>query len=87
MVGHKKTLLLDAEDTGIVDAAETAGPRLDWERRPDESAKAWQAFAAYRDAEPRTFTNVARRLGCSVANISRWAVGTDGTYPSFPPPI
>lgn len=45
-----------------------------WTRQPDESAKAFQAFAMYRDMSvERSTYKVARELGKSVALIQRWA--------------
>jgi hypothetical protein len=45
-----------------------------WDRRPGESAKAYRAFALYRDMQAdRTFESVARELRCSGTNIRRFA--------------
>jgi hypothetical protein len=45
-----------------------------WDRRPGESAKAYRAFALYRDQQAdRTFESVAGVLQCSGTNIRRWA--------------
>ncbi|KAA9379662.1 hypothetical protein F5972_08395 [Microbispora cellulosiformans] len=45
-----------------------------WERRNDESAPAFEAFAAYRDmpATERSYRDVARQLGKSATLIARW---------------
>src|SRR3954447_21109483 len=45
-----------------------------FEKQPDESAKAYAAFACYRDLGPeRSTRKVAQRLGRSVALIQRWS--------------
>jgi hypothetical protein len=50
--------------------------REPWERLPDESDRAWQAFVMYRDSEKRSLTEIAAssQFECSVSNISRWCV-------------
>jgi len=54
--------------------AEHSGRRQVWQRWPQESAKAYAAFAKYRDlAERRTMAKVAEMSGCSSQNIERWA--------------
>jgi hypothetical protein len=51
-----------------------------WDRRPGESAKAYRAFALYRDKQAdRTFEFVARELQCSGTNVRRWAKRWDWT--------
>lgn len=46
-----------------------------WERRPDESDPAWQAFETYREQKPgeRSLSQVARTLSKSRPLITRWA--------------
>lgn len=44
-----------------------------WDKRPDESQKAFDAFVRYRDAEKRSFKNVADQLNCSPQNIFQWS--------------
>jgi hypothetical protein len=46
-----------------------------WERRPDESDPAWQAFETYREQEPgkRSLSAVARQLSKSRPLITRWS--------------
>ena len=45
-----------------------------WERLPGESARAWSAFQAYRDARNRTLSRVGETLTpkCSKQNVWRW---------------
>ena len=51
-----------------------------WERRKDESFRAYAAFLIYRDSENRRLADVASKLipPCSVPNIARWCVGIAG---------
>ena len=45
-----------------------------WERKPKESAPAYEAFSAYRDMGPeRALRAVAQQLGKSRALIERWS--------------
>ena len=45
-----------------------------WERQPDESAKAFEAFVTYRDMGPdRSIQRVARECTKSVSLIKRWS--------------
>lgn len=45
-----------------------------WERRPSESARAYEAFVAYRDSgAQRSLDAVVRQLGKSRTLISRWS--------------
>jgi hypothetical protein len=45
-----------------------------WERQPDESPQAWEAFVKYRDQPPsqRSYRRVAQELSKSGALINRW---------------
>jgi hypothetical protein len=51
----------------------TIEPGQLWDKIPTESAKAFEAFAAYRDLERRSFTSIAEKLNCSTQNICQWA--------------
>lgn len=53
--------------------AVTIEPRQLWDKRPDESAKAFGAFAMYRDLERRSFKQVAEKLNCSPQNVFQWS--------------
>lgn len=44
-----------------------------WERRADESEKAYAAFKVYLESDDRVLTNVATKLTCNRSNIGRWA--------------
>jgi hypothetical protein len=57
-------------------ADQTINPRRSWDRKPDESTRAWTAFVAFRDSADRKLINVAKSLtpACSVQNVSRWSV-------------
>ena len=49
--------------------------RTAWDRTPDETAPAWQAFQMYRDMGiQRSQQAVSKQLGKSRALMSRWAV-------------
>jgi len=54
-------------------AIEPVGPRQLWDKRPDESQRAFDAFVRYRDAEKRSFKNIADQLNCSPQNIFQWS--------------
>src|SRR5215211_3673678 len=47
---------------------------LAWEQQPGESARAYEAFALYRDMGPdRSLAKVAQMLGKSKTLLSRWS--------------
>lgn len=48
-------------------------PPEPWERQKGESAKAFEAFAAYRDMKNRSLSKVGRALGKSKALMERWS--------------
>lgn len=49
-----------------------------WERQPGESAKAYEAFASYRDlGSERSITKVVQELNKSRALIGRWSKDWD----------
>ena len=51
----------------------TVEPRQPWDKQPDESAKAFDAFCRFRDAEKRSFKSTADLLNCSTQNVWQWA--------------
>lgn len=54
-------------------AAKEKAPQV-WERQPEESAKAFEAFAIYRDmGNDRSIAKVAEKLGKSEALLHRWS--------------
>jgi len=52
-----------------------SGPRNSWDRRKDESKRAWTAFQLFRDSTTRRLAEVAAGLTpkCSVPNVARWS--------------
>jgi len=52
-----------------------SGPRQSWDRRKDESKRAWTAFCLFRDSTTRRLADVAAGLTprCSVPNVARWS--------------
>lgn len=48
-------------------------PPEPWERQTGESAKAFAAFAVYRDMDQRSCRKVAEELGKSTGLIERWS--------------
>lgn len=49
-----------------------------WNMRPDESAKAYQAFEVYRDMGPdRSLERVGQLLGKSTVTVERWSTAND----------
>lgn len=55
--------------------ADDEGPREKWDRRKDESVRAYAAFKMWLESEKRSLTDVAQssKFRCSVANLSRWS--------------
>src|SRR5208282_5519323 len=49
--------------------------RQSWDRRKDESKRAWTAFCLFRDSTTRRLAEVAAGLTpkCSVPNVARWS--------------
>lgn len=47
-----------------------------WERKPDESVRAYEAFKLYLHSETRRLAEVAEKLSpaCSVSNVARWSL-------------
>ncbi len=44
-----------------------------WDKKPDESQRAYHAFSLSRDAEKRSLKGVATSLTCSVQNVFWWS--------------
>jgi hypothetical protein len=61
------------DDLDPSQAVEPVGPRQPWDKRPDESQRAFDAFVLFRDDEQRRFKNVAEKLSCSPQNIFQWS--------------
>jgi hypothetical protein len=63
-------------DDDNLDSPQGAGPvdgRERWDKLPQESQRAFDAFVRYRDAERRSFKIVAEQLNCSPQNIFQWS--------------
>ena len=61
---------------GAPDTTQGRSVGIAWERQPEESAVAYEAFAAYRDAgEKRTLKDAAERVGKSLSLVKRWSAG------------
>ncbi|MGC1650738.1 MAG: hypothetical protein WA741_33355 [Candidatus Sulfotelmatobacter sp.] len=61
------------DDRDGAQGSEIIAPRELWDKRPDESEKAFGAFVLYRNAEKRSFKLVAEKLNCSSQNIFQWS--------------
>jgi hypothetical protein len=53
---------------------QTVEPREPWEKKSDESPRAYAAFVQYRDAEKRSLKDIAASFNCSTQNIHAWSV-------------
>ena len=56
----------------IVEPARTRQP---WDRRPDESKRAFDAFVLYRDSPDRRLANVAKALVPPRSTARHWPLG------------
>jgi hypothetical protein len=63
----------ELDDLEPKETAETTGSCELWDKRLDESQRAFNAFVLYRDTEKRSFKNVAERLNCSPQNVFQWS--------------
>jgi hypothetical protein len=54
---------------------ESFGPKQPWDRRRDETKRAFAAFCLFRDSTDRKLATVAKALTppCSVPNVARWS--------------
>jgi len=62
-------------DRNLAEHVEPHGVRRSWDRRKDESRRAFSAFVLFRDGADRKLATVARMLvpPCSVPNVARWS--------------
>lgn len=68
--------VMEPDDGDGIDPSQTAvavQPREPWEKKPDESQRAYDAFARYRDSEKRSFKAIADSLNCSTQNVWQWS--------------
>lgn len=61
------------DDLDPSQGAVSVQPREPWEKKPDESQRAYDAFSRYRDAEKRSFKAIADSLNCSTQNVWQWS--------------
>jgi hypothetical protein len=64
----------DIEELDRPQDAEIVQPRELWEKKFDESPRAYDAFSRYRDSEKRSFKSIADALSCSTQNVWQWSV-------------
>src|ERR1700688_4838135 len=64
---HKRMEPNDAKTPQPAEAREV------WEKKVDESPRAYAAFSAFRDAEKRSLKAIADALNCSVQNVFWWS--------------
>jgi hypothetical protein len=66
---------MEPDDSDGLDsqAIQTVQPRELWEKKLDESQRAYDAFSRYRDSERRSLKSVADALNCSVQNVFWWS--------------
>lgn len=60
-----RSLMPEEKKPDSTESNEPVGRRELWEKRLDESDKAFNAFVLYRDAEKRSFKIIAEQLNCS----------------------
>lgn len=67
------------EETESLEVAEGEVYREKWEKRRDESPRAFEAFQMWLNSEKRSLSDVARsqKFQCSPSNISRWSIMYD----------
>jgi hypothetical protein len=63
----------DDDNLDSSQSTEIIEPRERWDKLPQESQRAFDAFTKYRDAERRSFKNIADQLNCSAQNIYQWS--------------
>src|SRR6266852_8986874 len=61
------------DDDQTIESAEVLDTAEKWDRRPDESPAAHNAFVLWMRREKRQLVEVAQKLGSSVQNVGRWA--------------
>jgi hypothetical protein len=74
---HGMEHVMEPDDGEGIDPPQDAAavvPREPWEKKADESLKAYDAFSAYRDSEKRSLKAIADSLNCSVQNVHWWSM-------------
>lgn len=64
---------MEPDDLDSPEGAEPVADRERWDKLPQESQRAFDAFAKYRDAERRSFKIIAEQLNCTPQNIFQWS--------------
>jgi hypothetical protein len=72
-VGSMEPEKPENDDLDPSQGAVSVQPREPWEKKPDESQRAYDAFSRYRDAEKRSFKAIADSLNCSTQNVWQWS--------------
>jgi hypothetical protein len=67
------SLMPEQPEPDSMEAADLVDHREPWDKKPDESAKAFSAFVIYRDAEKRSFKAISDVLKCSTQNVWQWS--------------
>lgn len=65
---------MEPDDVKPPQAPVAVEPREPWDKKSDESLKAFSAFVQYRDSEKRSLTAIAESLKCSTQNIHQWSI-------------
>jgi hypothetical protein len=63
----------EKDDLDHAQDAVAVQPRELWDKKPDESQRAYGAFSKYRDSEKRSFKAIADSLSCSTQNVWQWS--------------
>lgn len=70
---HVVVIMSEQPEPDSLENADPVEHREAWDKKSDESVKAFSAFCLYRDAEKRSFKTIADSLKCSTQNIWQWS--------------